>query len=127
MKEKIIKQLKGMFFGASIMIMTAPVRLQSFAGDAFDLDYLKDGTGEGGVFSDLTKKTREISASLYFFIGTVSVVITVICLTILGIKFMAGGKTKEDAKGGLVWLLIGCALVFGSISIVATIASIFNN
>jgi len=53
--------------------------------------------------------------------------VMVLSLIIAGIMLAAGsGRTKDEAKGKVLWIALACFIVFGAVSLVAMFAGIAN-
>lgn len=135
-KIKNIKLKAGL---AVIAVMNLPVT-QVFAGDkkksdptkpdstsTNDLSFLTDGTKGNGAFDKATKAVQQTGISGIAFVRTACLVGAVIAIIICGFKIGASkGNTKEEGKSGLLWAVIGIAVIVAAVSI-ATMAMQFGN
>lgn len=135
-KIKNIKLKAGL---AVIAVMNLPVT-QVFAGDkkksnstkpdstsTNDLSFLTDGTKGNGAFDKATKAVQQTGISGITFVRTACLVGAVIAIIICGFKIAASkGSTKEDGKSGLLWAVIGIAIIVAAVSI-AGMAMQFGN
>lgn len=135
-KIKNIKLKAGL---AVIAVMNLPVT-QVFAGDkkksdptkpdstsTNDLSFLTDGTKGNGAFDKATKAVQQTGISGIAFVRTACLVGAVIAIIICGFKIAASkGSTKEDGKSGLLWAVIGIAIIVAAVSI-AGMAMQFGN
>ena len=135
-KIKNIKLKAGL---AVIAVMNLPVT-QVFAGDkkksdttkpdstsTHDLSFLTDGTKGNGAFDKATKAVQQTGISGITFVRTACLVGAVIAIIICGFKIAASkGSTKEDGKSGLLWAVIGIAIIVAAVSI-AGMAMQFGN
>ena len=128
-KIKNIKLKAGL---AVIAVMNLPVT-QVFAGDkkksdptkpdstsTNDLSFLTDGTKGNGAFDKATKAVQQTGISGITFVRTACLVGAVIAIIICGFKIAASkGSTKEDGKSGLLWAVIGIAIIVADVCIAA--------
>ena len=135
-KIKNIKLKAGL---AVIAVMNLPVT-QVFAGDkkksdptkpdstsTNDLSFLTDGTKGNGAFDKATKAVQQTGISGLTFVRTACLVGAVIAIIICGFKIAASkGNTKEEGKFGLLWAVIGIAVIVAAVSI-AGMAMQFGN
>lgn len=135
-KIKNIKLKAGL---AVIAVMNLPVT-QVFAGDkkksdptkpdstsTNDLSFLTDGTKGNGAFDKATKAVQQTGISGLTFVRTACLVGAVIAIIICGFKISASkGNTREDGKSGLLWAVIGIAVIVAAVSI-AGMAMQFGN
>lgn len=135
-KIKNIKLKAGL---AVIAVMNLPVT-QVFAGDkkksdhtkpdstsTNDLSFLTDGTKGNGAFDKATKAVQQTGISGLTFVRTACLVGAVIAIIICGFKIAASkGNTKEEGKSGLLWAVIGIAVIVAAVSI-AGMAMQFGN
>lgn len=135
-KIKNIKLKAGL---AVIAVMNLPVT-QVFAGDkkksdptkpdstsTNDLSFLTDGTKGNGAFDKATKAVQQTGISGIAFVRTACLVGAVIAIIICGFKIGASkGNTKEEGKSGLLWAVIGIAIIVAAVSI-AGMAMQFGN
>lgn len=135
-KIKNIKLKAGL---AVIAVMNLPVT-QVFAGDkkksdptkpdstsTNDLSFLTDGTKGNGAFDKATKAVQQTGISGITFVRTACLVGAVIAIIICGFKIAASkGNTKEEGKSGLLWAVIGIAVIIAAVSI-AGMAMQFGN
>lgn len=135
-KIKNIKLKAGL---AVIAVMNLPVT-QVFAGDkkksdptkpdstsTNDLSFLTDGTKGNGAFDKATKAVQQTGISGITFVKTACLVGAVIAIIICGFKIAASkGNTKEEGKSGLLWAVIGVAVIVAAVSI-TTMAMQFGN
>lgn len=135
-KIKNIKLKAGL---AVIAVMNLPVT-QVFAGDkkksdptkpdstsTNDLSFLTDGTKGNGAFDKATKAVQQTGISGITFVRTACLVGAVIAIIICGFKIAASkGNTKEEGKSGLLWAVIGVAVIVAAVSI-TTMAMQFGN
>lgn len=98
---------------------------------------LASGGGSTSVttFEDMWKKTfdtpklptkmSEIIGIIIAFLRNVSIIVTVLVLTILGVKYMLGSvNDKADYKKDFPNIIIGLVLISGIFSIISAIFSI---
>ena len=135
-KIKNIKLKAGL---AVIAVMNLPVT-QVFAGDkkksdptkpdstsTNGLSFLTDGTKGNGAFDKATKAVQQTGISGLTFVRTACLVGAVIAIIICGFKIAASkGNTKEEGKSGLLWAVIGIAVIVAAVSI-AGMAMQFGN
>lgn len=78
--------------------------------------------------STITGEDSKVATTINDVIGVLQVVgtgISVIVVTILGIKYMlASPSEKADTKKMIMPILIGCVLVFGGVNLVAAMADL---
>ena len=136
-KIKNIKLKAGL---AVIAVMNLPVTQVFAAGDkkksdstkpdstsTNDLSFLTDGTNGNGAFDKATKAVQQTGISGITFVRTACLVGAVIAIIICGFKIAASkGSTKEDGKSGLLWAVIGIAIIVAAVSI-AGMAMQFGN
>lgn len=129
-KIKNIKLKAGL---AVIAVMNLPVTQVFAAGDkkksdsTNDLSFLTDGTKGNGAFDKATKAVKQTGISGITFVRTACLVGAVIAIIICGFKIAASkGSTKEDGKSGLLWAVIGIAIIVAAVSI-AGMAMQFGN
>lgn len=131
-KIKNIKLKAGL---AVIAVMNLPVTQVFAAGDkkksdstsTNDLSFLTDGTKGNGAFDKATKAVQQTGISGITFVRTACLVGAVFAIIICGFKIAASkGSTKEDGKSGLLWAVIGIAIIVAAISI-AGMAMQFGN
>jgi len=131
-KIKNIKLKAGL---AVIAVMNLPVTQVFAAGDkkkpdstsTNDLSFLTDGTKGNGAFDKATKAVQQTGISGITFVRTACLVGAVIAIIICGFKIAASkGSTKEDGKSGLLWAVIGIAIIVAAVSI-AGMAMQFGN
>ena len=131
-KIKYIKLKAGL---AVIAVMNLPVTQVFAAGDkkksdptsTNDLSFLTDGTKGNGAFDKATKAVQQTGISGITFVRTACLVGAVIAIIICGFKIAASkGSTKEDGKSGLLWAVIGIAIIVAAVSI-AGMAMQFGN
>ena len=92
-----------------------------------DLSFLTDGTKGNGAFDKATKAVQQTGISGITFVRTACLVGAVIAIIICGFKIAASkGSTKEDGKSGLLWAVIGIAIIVAAVSI-AGMAMQFGN
>ena len=142
-KEKgLLEKIKNIKLKAGLAVfavMNLPVT-QVFAGDkkksdptkpdstsTNDLSFLTDGTKGNGAFDKATKAVQQTGISEITFVRTACLVGAVIAIIICGFKIAASkGSTKEDGKSGLLWAVIGIAIIVAAVSI-AGMAMQFGN
>lgn len=129
-KIKNIKLKAGL---AVVAVMNLPVTQVFAAGDekksdsTNDLSFLTDGSKGNGAFDKATKAVQETGISGITFVRTACLVGAVIAIIICGFKIAASkGSTKEDGKSGLLWAVIGIAIIVAAVSI-AGMAMQFGN
>lgn len=93
--------------------------------DTFDTGWLT--TDDNGKLAEVTKNTKGYIASVYGLVGVVCVGIAILCLVLIGLKFMRGGRKTEEAKDDVLNFLIGAVFVFGGVAIVTAIIGAFSS
>lgn len=93
--------------------------------DTFDTGWLT--TDDNGKLSEITQNTKGYFASVYGLVCVVCVGISILCLILIGLKFMRGGRKVEEAKDDVLNFLIGAVFVFGGVAIVTAIIGAFSS
>ena len=122
MKKKTNERLlrKSMIAGGAAFFKQS---MTAYASDAFDLSYLTDDSVNNELFADATDMAKGLFASGYGLISVIATAVAVFCIIMIALKFIIGGKLKEEAKSGLFWALLGIFLFSSAISIVSLIAN----
>lgn len=127
-KKGLLEKIKNIKLKAGLAVfavMNLPVTQVFAAGN--DLSFLTDGSKGNGAFDKATKAVQETGISGITFVRTTCLVGAVIAIIICGFKIAASkGSTKEDGKSGLLWAVIGVAVIVAAVSI-TTMAMQFGN
>lgn len=135
-KKELLEKIKNIKLKAGLAVfavMNLPVTQVFAAGDeknsdsSNDLSFLTDGSKGNGAFDKATKAVQETGISGITFVRTACLVGAVIAIIICGFKIAASkGNTKEEGKSGLLWAVIGVAVIVAAVSI-TTMAMQFGN
>lgn len=137
-KKGLLEKIKNIKLKAGLAVfavMNLPVTQVFAAGDekekksdsSNDLSFLTDGSKGNGAFDKATKAVQETGISGLTFVRTACLVGAVIAIIICGFKIAASkGNTKEEGKSGLLWAVIGIAVIVAAVSI-AGMAMQFGN
>ena len=88
-------------------------------------NFIDASNGETSGFSK--KEIKGLSDSIYNILLFIAVVVSVIVITILGIKYIIGSvETKAEIKDTMVPFIVGCVVVFGSFGIWKIVVTILN-
>lgn len=140
MKENTLKKL-----GASAAVVLTGVfaaasnQLVAFAGEdsggkggvdaTATLKKMKNGSSDGGTFSDVLSKLFTVGTDLYTVIITISLVCFVISLAVLGISLAMNKnpQKREENKSHLFTIAIACCIVFGAPTLVLLVVGIVQS
>lgn len=97
----------------------------SFASDPIENpNSFKPGSPDDSDITPITNKVKPVINA----ISILGVIISVITLTILGIKYMMGSvEEKAEYKTSMMPYLIGCVLLFSGSAIIGIIYNIVQN
>lgn len=100
--------------------------IPSFADDDMDLTWIKEKGN--GTFDDATSSFKGLISSGYGFVMTVSLGLMAVFLIIAAVGLAGGSaRTKDESKGKIFSVLIGCAIVAASVSIISLVVGIAND
>ena len=119
-----MEKLKMAVAIATATVSNTLLGITSYA-DTFDTGWLT--TDDNGKLSEITQNTKGYFASVYGLVGVVCVGIAILCLVLIGLKFMRGGRKSEEAKDDVLNFLIGAVFVFGGVAIVTAIIGAFSS
>ena len=93
------------------------------------LEKMKNGSSDGGTFSDVLSKMFTVGTDLYTVIITISLVCFVISLAILGVSLAMNKnpQKREENKSHLFTIAIACCIVFGAPTLVLLIVGIVQS
>lgn len=90
-------------------------------------EFIEKG-GSGDVHIVTSKHTKTATNAIYGVLMLFGIISAVIVGLIIGIKYMMSTvEVKADVKKQLVVYLIGCAVLFGAITIWRTVVTLLNN
>lgn len=132
MKKNTLKKFSASAAAALTgAIAAASNQLVAFAGvDAEEtLDKMKNGSSDGGTFSDVLSKLFTVGTDFYTVVITISLVCFVISLAILGISLAMNKnpQKREENKSHLFTIAVACCIVFGAPTIVLLIVGIVQS
>ena len=93
---------------------------------ANEWDFMKQEPGEGGVFSSLIAKLKEIGASGYelmMVLGVIGLIISII-FTALSLLATSNAQKKEEKKSHALTICIAGIVIFSAFSIVGFFKSV---
>lgn len=131
-----LKILKKLLIAISLIILlnVAIVATNSFAYETSDdmsemVNPIKNPENyDPTEYVDKSPVTIKITAKIVKWIRNLGVIIGVIVLTIVGVKYMLAGAAEEKAqyKETLVPIVIGVVMLLGSITLIVSIAKLFD-
>ncbi len=95
-------------------------------GDATEWDFLQNPSEEGGVFSSLIDKVKEIGASGYqllMIVGIIGLAMSII-MTVISLLFFTSPQKKEEKKSHVVTICVCGIALFSVFSIIGFFKSI---
>ena len=130
MKNNTIIKIVKIILLISILICSIP----TFSTASFLDDVFKDGKDfiSTNPNSDITSKIDDgkivdNSKTIYSILLTIGIIIAAIIILVLGIQFMTGSiEQKAKVKEMLIPFIVGCVVIFGSLTIWRLVTSILS-
>ena len=130
MKNNTIIKIVKIILLISILICSIP----TFSTASFLDDVFKDGKDfiSTNPNSDITSKIDDgkivdTSKTIYSILLTIGIIIAAIIILVLGIQFMTGSiEQKAKVKEMLIPFIVGCVVIFGSLTIWRLVTSILS-
>jgi len=128
MKEQLKKSLLAIATTIFYGVYTLPIyagNLDASDLNASDLDLSWLNNKGNGTFDEAMASFQGIFASGYALMMVVASGMMVFFLILAAIMYAGGSaRSKDDAKGKIFGVFIGCFLLFGAVAIVTLIAGI---
>ena len=114
----------SIFFIITLLISSIFIVLPAKTSYA-DVDIGIAGTYDPGEDQIDNETAKKYAGPIYNFLYALSIIVTVICLTIIGLKFIIGSaQEKAEYKQHLVPVAVGVFMVSFIMSIIGTFAKI---
>lgn len=82
-----------------------------------------DAMQSGGAFASQSGKIDQVGGGVYHIMFKVGVFAMLIGLMFVGIKLaFANMNERDEAKKRIIWIVVGCILVFGGAGLIVMIA-----
>lgn len=93
---------------------------------ANDVEWIKEGSDDGGTFSSLLAKIKGLGQDAYSLMIVIGAAVAVICIVALGISFMVvkQAQKRDENKTWLVYVFLGGVIVSGGVTIAGIIMKI---